>query len=73
MLVGVDPAAKLIRIAPVMTNDERLRFSVGRAEQLPFSDACCDLVVATTSFDHWASQRWHRLYKVVLQAVAETN
>jgi ubiquinone/menaquinone biosynthesis C-methylase UbiE len=130
MLVGVDPAARMIRVAQVTTNDERLRFSVGRAEELPFSDASFDLVVTTTSFDHWANQRaglaecarvlapgggfvladlfswlllptllvghrgkartrtranrmlvaaglhdlrWHRLYKLILQAVTATN
>ena len=57
MLVGVDPAARMIRIAQLMTDDERLRFSVGRAEELPFSDARSDLVVTTTSFDHWRISR----------------
>ena len=32
--------------------DERLRFSVGVAEHLPFRDGSFDLVVSVTSFDH---------------------
>ena len=30
---------------------------VGTAEQLPWPDRTFDLVVSTTSFDHWADQR----------------
>ena len=37
--------------------DVRLRFVVGVAEQLPWPAASYDLVVSTTSFDHWTDQR----------------
>jgi ubiquinone/menaquinone biosynthesis C-methylase UbiE len=30
---------------------------VGTAEQLPWPDRTFDLVISTTSFDHWADQR----------------
>jgi ubiquinone/menaquinone biosynthesis C-methylase UbiE len=36
--------------------DGRVRFIQGRAEQLPLPDASVDLVISTTSFDHWADQ-----------------
>jgi ubiquinone/menaquinone biosynthesis C-methylase UbiE len=35
----------------------RVRFLVGTAEQLPLADGSVDLVISTTSFDHWADQR----------------
>ncbi len=44
-------------MAPAIADDDRLRFSLGAAEQLPYPDATFDLVVTTTSFDHWADQR----------------
>ena len=34
-----------------------LRFAVGTAERLPWAAVTFDLVVGTTSFDHWADQR----------------
>jgi SAM-dependent methyltransferase len=37
--------------------DERLRFSVGVAEALPFPNGTFQLVVSTTSFDHWSDQQ----------------
>jgi ubiquinone/menaquinone biosynthesis C-methylase UbiE len=37
--------------------DERVQFIEGTAEQLPLPDASVDLVISTTSFDHWADQR----------------
>jgi SAM-dependent methyltransferase len=37
--------------------DDRLRFVAGTAERLPWPAATFDLVVSTTSFDHWADQR----------------
>jgi SAM-dependent methyltransferase len=37
--------------------DGRLRFVVGTAERLPWPAATFDLVISTTSFDHWADQR----------------
>jgi len=37
--------------------DDRLRFSIGVAERLPYPGEVFDLVVSTTSFDHWADQQ----------------
>jgi ubiquinone/menaquinone biosynthesis C-methylase UbiE len=37
--------------------DRRVRFIQGTAERLPLPDASVDLVISTTSFDHWADQR----------------
>jgi ubiquinone/menaquinone biosynthesis C-methylase UbiE len=55
-LVGVDAAAGMIAAANSMANDPRLSFHGGVAENLPFSDETFDLVVSTTSFDHWEDQ-----------------
>jgi ubiquinone/menaquinone biosynthesis C-methylase UbiE len=56
-LAGVDPAAAMIEAAGQGADDRRLSFTVGTAEQLPFPDDAFDLVVSTTSFDHWTDQR----------------
>lgn len=56
-LAGIDPAPSMIEAAEQAANDRRLRFTVGVAERLPYSDDAFDLVVSTTSFDHWADQR----------------
>jgi SAM-dependent methyltransferase len=47
----------MIEVARANAKDARLQFSVGVAEQLPYSDATFDLVVSTTSFDHWHDQQ----------------
>jgi ubiquinone/menaquinone biosynthesis C-methylase UbiE len=56
-LLGVDPAPSMIEEARRGTDDERLRFLPAVAERLPFRDGSFDLVVSTTSFDHWSDQR----------------
>lgn len=60
-LTGVDPAPGMIKVAaasaPFIPGNERLRFSVGVAEHLPFRDGSFDLVVSVTSFDHWSDQQ----------------
>jgi ubiquinone/menaquinone biosynthesis C-methylase UbiE len=55
-LAGLDPAPSMIEAAAASADDPRLRFSVGTAERLPFPDGSFDLVVTTTSFDHWSDQ-----------------
>jgi ubiquinone/menaquinone biosynthesis C-methylase UbiE len=55
-LLGVDPAPSMIEEARRATDDEHLRFVPAVAERLPFRDGSFDLVVSTTSFDHWADQ-----------------
>jgi len=55
-LVGIDAAAGMIAVAKSAAIDPRLSFSHGVAENLPYPDASFDLVVSTTSFDHWEDQ-----------------
>ncbi len=47
----------MIEVARAGATDDRLRFVAGTAERLPWPAATFDLVVSTTSFDHWADQR----------------
>lgn len=54
--VGLDPAPNMIAVAR-RGSDPRITFVCGAAEALPFPDASFDLVVTSTSFDHWADQR----------------
>lgn len=56
-LVGIDPAPRMIREAKALAGDKRLTFVTGVAEKLPYPDETFDLVVSTTSFDHWVDQR----------------
>jgi ubiquinone/menaquinone biosynthesis C-methylase UbiE len=56
-LAGIDPAPSMIEVANRSADDQRLRFSVGTAERLPFPDGSFDLAVTTTSFDHWSDQQ----------------
>ena len=56
-LTGVDPARAMIAAARAAATGERLRWLEGTAEGLPFPAGSFDLVVSTTSFDHWADQR----------------
>jgi ubiquinone/menaquinone biosynthesis C-methylase UbiE len=56
-LTGVDPAPAMIAAARAAAAGDRLRWLEGVAEALPFPDGAFDLVVSTTSFDHWADQR----------------
>ena len=56
-LTGVDAAPAMIAAAAAHPGlDPRVTFSVARAEALPMADAVADLVVSTTSFDHWHGQ-----------------
>ncbi|MBO0685609.1 MAG: class I SAM-dependent methyltransferase, partial [Candidatus Dormibacteraeota bacterium] len=56
-LVGVDPARGMLaagRSHPGL--DPRIHLVQAHAERLPFAAGSFDLVVSTTSFDHWADQ-----------------
>jgi ubiquinone/menaquinone biosynthesis C-methylase UbiE len=53
---GIDPAPNMIETAERITDDNRLTFAVGVAEHLPYDDGSMDLVVSSTSFDHWSDQ-----------------
>ena len=57
VLAGIDAAPAMIEVARDAAADDRLRFVAGTAERLPWPTAAFDLVVSTTSFDHWADQR----------------
>lgn len=56
-LAGIDAAPAMIGVARTTAADDRVRFAVGTAERLSWPAASFDLVVSTTSFDHWADQR----------------
>jgi ubiquinone/menaquinone biosynthesis C-methylase UbiE len=59
-LDGIDAAAPMIEAAEAAAagpDAARLHFRVGTAERLPWPDGTFDLVVSSTSFDHWADQR----------------
>lgn len=56
-LTGIDPAPAMVRVARAATVDPRVSFQVGVAERLPYADHAFDLILSTTSFDHWADQR----------------
>jgi ubiquinone/menaquinone biosynthesis C-methylase UbiE len=55
-LTGLDAAPGMVTVAQENAADLRLRFQLGTAERLPAPDGHYDLVVSTTSFDHWADQ-----------------
>jgi ubiquinone/menaquinone biosynthesis C-methylase UbiE len=56
-LVGIDAAPEMVKTANAVTQDDRLTFAVGVAEQIGYPDATFDLIVSTTSFDHWSDQQ----------------
>jgi ubiquinone/menaquinone biosynthesis C-methylase UbiE len=58
-LTGVDAAPEMVRVAREASaaGDRRVRFIQGTAEHLPLPDGSVDLIISTTSFDHWADQR----------------
>jgi ubiquinone/menaquinone biosynthesis C-methylase UbiE len=56
-LVGVDAALGMVAAGRSLPDlDPRIQFIQATAERLPFREASFDLVVSTTSFDHWADQ-----------------
>ena len=56
-LDGIDAAPAMIEVARGAAADDRLSFAAGTAERLPWPAGSFDLVVSTTSFDHWADQQ----------------
>ena len=59
---GVDAASTMIEVARARAaeecaDDTRLSFRQGVAEHLPFEPDTFDLLISTTSFDHWADQQ----------------
>lgn len=56
-LIGVDAAGGMVETARSHPGlDRRIRVERGVAEELPVDAAAVDLVVSTTSFDHWADR-----------------
>jgi ubiquinone/menaquinone biosynthesis C-methylase UbiE len=53
---GIDASLSMIEVAQAASNDARIEFCQGQAEHLPYQDRMFDLVVSTTSFDHWHDQ-----------------
>jgi len=56
-LVGIDAAPEMVKTAKAVTKDDRLKFIVGVAEAISYPDETFDLIVSTTSFDHWSDQQ----------------
>ena len=56
-LVGIDAAPQMVQTAAADARDDRLTFAVGVAEQIGYPDETFDLIVSTTSFDHWSDQQ----------------
>lgn len=55
--VGVDAARGMVAAGRSLPDlDPRIELVQATAERLPFRTASFDLVVSTTSFDHWADQ-----------------
>lgn len=46
----------MVEMATRTVADDRLSFALATAEHLPYPDNHFDLVVSTTSFDHWSNQ-----------------
>ena len=56
-LQGIDPAPSMVEVAARLSaGDPRIHIRQGFAEQLPFEDGTFDLLVTSTSFDHWRDQ-----------------
>lgn len=56
-LRGVDAAPTMVAVAAEASSDDpRVQVQQAFAEQLPFENARFDLVVSSTSFDHWRDQ-----------------
>jgi ubiquinone/menaquinone biosynthesis C-methylase UbiE len=56
-LVGIDAAPEMVKTANAVTHDGRVTFADGVAEQIGYPDETFDLIVSTTSFDHWSDQQ----------------
>ncbi|HET9891998.1 MAG TPA: class I SAM-dependent methyltransferase, partial [Mycobacterium sp.] len=57
LLAGIDAAPQMITVAQSLADDDRLTFARGVAERLDYPDHTFDLIVSTTSFDHWSDQQ----------------
>jgi ubiquinone/menaquinone biosynthesis C-methylase UbiE len=55
--VGIDAASAMVKTANAIAQDDRLTFVAGVAEQIAYPDETFNLIVSTTSFDHWSDQQ----------------
>lgn len=55
-LVGIDAAIEMVRYAQTSNPTGTIQFQQAMAEQLPFPNACFDLVFSTMTFHHWPDQ-----------------
>ena len=55
-LIGIDPIPRMVQIAKERTDDSRISYKVGPAEQVPIDSGIADIVLAFDSFDHWQNQ-----------------
>jgi ubiquinone/menaquinone biosynthesis C-methylase UbiE len=56
-LCGIDAAPQMIATASAFARDDRLSFTVGVAEEIGHPDGTFNLIVRSTSFDHWTDQQ----------------
>ena len=56
-LVGIDAAPAMVKTANAIAQDDRLTFVAGVAEHIGYPDETFNLIVSTTSFDHWSDQQ----------------
>lgn len=56
-LAGVDAAPQMVEVAQSGAREDRLSFTHGVAERLDYPEDTFDLIVSTTSFDHWSDQQ----------------
>lgn len=56
LLAGIDAAPEMVGVATNLARDPRISVSHGVAEKIEYPDRFFDLVVSTTSFDHWSDQ-----------------
>jgi ubiquinone/menaquinone biosynthesis C-methylase UbiE len=54
-LIGIDAAPAMVATATTNITDPRIRFALATAEKVPLAGGF-DLVVSSTSFDHWHDQ-----------------
>jgi ubiquinone/menaquinone biosynthesis C-methylase UbiE len=62
---GVEPSEKMLKIAA--ERNSRVRFFLGRAEQIPFTDELFDGAIATLTIHHWTNLRkaFAEIYRVL--------
>jgi ubiquinone/menaquinone biosynthesis C-methylase UbiE len=54
-VVGVDPSAKMLELARTKPHTSRIRYVIGRGEQIPLRSCSVDLVFMSMVFHHFTS------------------